>query len=301
MYRTVTLFIIVLQASPALGDTLHELIRNRAAATEQNFEDDPASALPKIPWVTQTETRRSLSGDLGVTRFTSSDVTSKEFGAGLFGQLHYSKLEQPDVVGMWGQSWELGLDTGFGADGTRYYGRGSATANFGTMATLSAARHAFYLRFAANLASFRDSSDSYSLGKVSIPMGFRFELKGATLELGGVPALGWASVLHNGQETSSGPLFFGAEAKVETKVGYLELERLFAASPADADQTALHTCGRYRQLVLCAEGTWLRLRDIGRGDSANFARVGINIGFGSWQRRTERSERKWVAPETSTR
>ena len=80
MYRTVTLFIIVLQALPALGDTLHELIRNRAAATEQNFEDDPASALPKIPWVTQTETRRSLSGDLGVTRFTSSDVTSKEFG-----------------------------------------------------------------------------------------------------------------------------------------------------------------------------------------------------------------------------
>jgi len=296
MYRTVTLLILMLRASPALGDTMLELVRNRTAATAQNFEDDPESALPKIPWVTQTETISSLSGDLGVTRFANRDLTSKEFGAGLIGQLHYSKLEQPELAGMWGQSWALGLDAGLGADGTRYYGRGRATANFGTMATLGAARHAFYLRFAANLASFRDSTDSYSTGTVSIPMGLRFELKGAALELGGVPALGWDSLLNNGQAYNSGPLFFGAEAKLETHAGYLEFQRLVAASPADADQTTLLTCGRYRQLVLCAEGAWLRLHDIGRGDEAKFARVGINIGFGNWQHRTERSERKWVVP-----
>ncbi len=301
MRRTLTFSLLFLGTLPASGQTMLEQAKQRGAASAQNFDDDPVKALPKIPWVTQSQTVSSLGGDLGITRVESGDSSSKELGAGLFGQLHASKFDQPNLAGMWGQSWQLGLDVGFGADGTRYYGRGSVSANFGTMATLSAARHAFYLRFAAGAANFRDAKDGFSTGRVSIPLGFRFLVDSAALEFGAVPALGWSSVLHESRDYSTGPLTMGVAMKFETQAGYLELQRLLGVTPADAGETTLKACGHYARLVLCTEGTWLQLHDISRGDEARFARIGINIGFGNWSRTSERSERKWAMPDVEMR
>jgi len=165
------------------------------------------------------------------------------------------------------------------------------------MATFSPRLHAFYLRFNGNIASFRNSQDSYSSGFVNIPMGLRFIFNRTAVELGGVSSLGWVSMIQGWQRYSSGPLFFGAQARLQTAAGYLEVQRMFAVSPADADHTTVLTCGHFQFFVVCAEGSWLRLRDLSRGDEAHYARVGLRIGFGSWGQKTENTERKWIVPD----
>jgi hypothetical protein len=297
MRRTLLLALILFYGSPALAETMLEQARTRGAASAQDFEDDPTNALPKIPWTTDSETSSLLGAEAGVARFAGNGFASKELGAGLVGQLRYSKLEQPELAGMWGQSWALALDTGFGAEGASYFGRGTARAQFGTMATLASAQHAFYLRFSGDLSTYRNSDNSFSTGFLSIPMGFRFKLKGAALELGGVSALGWSSVGQGSLNYGAGPLYFGAQSKLQTKVGFLEIQHLLAVSPAQAANTTLLSCGHYRSWIFCAEGTWLHLHDLNRSDEARFARVGIRIGFGSWESKTQHNQRKWVLPD----
>jgi len=299
MRRTLILALVWLNGSPARAETMLEQARMRGAASAQSFEDDPTNALPKIPWTSTVQTTSMLGAETGISRFAGYTSPSKEFGAGVVGQLSFSKLEQPEVVGMWGKSWSLQLDTGFGAEGTSYFGHGNAKAHFGTLATFASSQHAFYLRFAGDLATYRNSENAVSSGYLSIPLGFRFVLKGAALELGGVSALGWASVLEGSQHYGSGPLYFGAQAKLETHAGFLESQHVFAVTPAEAAHTTLLSCGHYRSWILCAEGTWLHLHDLSRSDEARFARVGIRVGFGSWGHQTQRTQRTWELPSVT--
>ena len=132
MRRTLILTLSLFSASPALAETMLEQARMQAAASAQDFEDDPTHALPKIPWVTEIETSKLFGVDASVARFAGNSPRSQQLGVALVGQLRYFKLEQPRVVGQWGQSWGVALGTGFGAEASSSFGLGNATAQFGT-------------------------------------------------------------------------------------------------------------------------------------------------------------------------
>ena len=285
------LIILLLCGSQAHAQTMLEQARMRGAAAAQSFDDDPTSALPEVPWTSETNTSSLLGVGVGLARLDGAIPSERHLGVGAAGQLRHAKLEQPLVPGLWGQSWAIAFDAQFGAESQRYFGLGNAQAQFGTLATLASAGHALYFRFAGDISIFRDSTDSVGTGFASIPVGARFNLDGAALEFGIVPALGWVSLFQDARQFAAGPLFFGAQGKWQTRAGWLEVQHLRGVSPANATVTTLLACGNYRHWTFCGEGSWPDLHDLGHGDQARFARVGIRIGLGSWHTPTERSLR----------
>ena len=286
----------LLGSSPVCAQTMLEQARMRGAAAAQDFDDDPANALPTVPWTLETNTSDLLGVDVGLSRL-STDVTSeRQLGIGVVGQFYHSKWEQPRLAGLWGQSWAVALDAAFGAESNRYFGAGGGLAQFGTLATLGAAGHAFFLRFSGELAAYRDTNNSIGTGFGSIPIGFRFRVANADLELGVVPALGWVSLFRDARPFNAGPLFIGGQMKWLTRSGFMQLQHLRGVSPADAADTTLLTCAYSGFIALCAEGTWVHLNDLGQGDLARFARIGIRIGLGATSRKSEREQRPAIVP-----
>ena len=286
----------LLGSSPVSAQTMLEQARMRGAAAAQDFEDDPTNALPMVPWTLEVNSSRMLGVDVGLSRMSADAGSERELGIGVVGQIYRSKWEQPRVAGLWGQSWAVALDAAFGAESNRYFGAGSGLAQFGTLATLGAAGHVFFLRFSGELATYRDPNDSMSTGFASIPVGVGFRVAQAHLELGVVPALGWASLFQDARQFDAGPLFIGAQMKWLTKPGFVALQYLRGVSPADATDTTLSTCAYSGLVALCAEGTWVRLNDLGQGNPASFARVGIRIGLGTSSRKSERELRPAIVP-----
>jgi hypothetical protein len=283
-------------SSSAPAQTMLEQARMRGAATAQSFDDDPTSALPKVPWSLETSTVGLLGTDAALARWGGGSMNERDFGVGLAAQLHHSKLEQPRVPGLWGQSWAVALNTEFGAQSRRYFGFGDALAQFGTLATLAAAGHALYFRFSGEMSVFGDSKNSIGSGFASIPFGLRFKVSGSALELGAAPALGWVSAFQDARQFTTGPLFFGGQAKWQTNAGWLQVQHLSGVSPAEAAVTTLLACGHSGVIALCAEGSWLDLHDLGQRDEARFARIGFRIGLGKWSNEAERVMRAAVVP-----
>ncbi len=290
------LAIVLLGSSPAFAQTMLEQVRMRGAAAAQDFDDDPENALPTVPWTIETSTLSILGIDTGLARLSGGQLNEHKLGIGGAGRLYHSELEQPRVAGLWGQSWAVALDAEFGAESTRYFGCGNALAQFGTLATLGAAGHAFFLRFSGEMSVFRDSVNSMGTGFAGIPVGLRFKLAEADFEVSAVPALGWATLFQDAQPFVAGPLFMGAQLKWLTKPGFIELQHMRGVSPAQAAITTLLTCAYSGYFALCAEGTWLALHDLGQGDQARFARVGVRIGLGTSSRNSERSLRPSIVP-----
>ncbi len=276
-----------LVSSSAQAQTMLEQARMRGAATAQSFDDDPINALPKVPWSLETSTVGLLGIDAGLARWGGSSMNERDFGVGLAAQLHHSKLEQPRVPGLWGQSWAVALNLDFGAQSRGVFGFGDALAEFGTLATLAAAGHAVYFRFSGEMSAFGDSKNSVGSGFASIPFGLRFKASGSALEVGAVPALGWVSLFQDARQFTTGPPFFGGQAKWQTHASWLQVQHLRGVSPAQAAVTTLLACGHSGVVALCAEGSWLDLHDLGQRDEARFARVGFRIGLGKWSSETE--------------
>ncbi len=273
-----------------------EQARQQGAAAAQDFIDDPTNALPLVPFSTESSTSSLLGVDVGLARWAGSIPRERKLGLGLVGQLRHSKLEQPRQVGLWGQSWTVKLDAELGAQADGYFVSGSAAAQFGTLVTLSNAGHAAYLRFSGDISIFGDTKYSMGTGLASIPFGMRLILAGAVFELGAVPGLGWTNIFEDSRHVGSGPLFFGGQARWQTQAGWLELQQMHGVSPADVVDTRVSACGHYKNWLLCADGSWLDLHDIGNGDEVRFARVGLRLGVGSWNLDTTQSLRTSLVP-----
>jgi hypothetical protein len=276
------LLVFFLSGSKVLAQTMLEQARQRGAAVSQDFEDDPNLALPEVRWTLENYSSRLFGVGMGLTHLGDSLPREREFGVGLVGQLRRSSLEQPRLVGLWGQSWALNLSADVGAQKSGYFAYGNGEADFGTLATLANAGHGLYLRFSGAMSVFLDDKTSMSKGLASIPFGMKMAVKGAVLELGAVPALGWASIFQDSKSYGSGPLFMGGQARWQSKAGWLELQQTYGVSPAKVTITTLSACGNTKSWMLCADGNWLDLHDLSRGDSARFVRIGLRLGIGSW-------------------
>jgi hypothetical protein len=293
---TSCLLVIFLSGFHGVAQTLLEQVRQRGAAVSQDFEDDPNQALPEAPWTLENYSSRLVGVGVGITRLGDSLPRQREFGLGLVGQLRRSSLEQPRLVGMWGQSWALNLNADIGAQKPGYFAYGTAAAEFGTLATLASAGHGMYLRFSGDMSVFIDDKVSMSRGLASIPFGMRMLVKGAVLELGAVPALGWASIFQDTRSYGSGPLFMGGQARWQSKAGWLELQQMRGVSPAQVVITTVSACGNTKSWMLCADGNWLDLHDISRGEPARLVRVGIRFGIGSWNLERKEVSRTALVP-----
>lgn len=283
--------VLSLSGAPATAQTMLEQVRQRGAAVSQDFVDDPSQALPEVPWTLENYSSRFVGVGVGLSQLGDSLPHESEFGVGLVGQLRRSSLEQPRLVGLWGQSWALNLSADVGAQSPSYFVFGTGEAEFGTLATLANAGHGVYLRFSGAMSVFLDDKTSMSKGLASIPFGMRMAIKGAVLELGAVPALGWANIFQDFRNYGSGPLFLGGQAKWQSKAGWLELQQTHGVSPAKVVITTVSACGNTKIWMLCADGNWLNLHDLSRGEAARFVRVGLRLGIGNWSLDTEEVSR----------
>ena len=290
------LLILFPLGTQAFAQTMLEQVRNRGAAVSQDFEDDPNQALPKVPWTLENYWFRLVGVGVGTTHLGDSLPRETEFGVGLVGQLRRSSLEQPRLVGMWGQSWALNLGADIGSEMPGNFAYGNADAEFGTLATLAHAGHGLYLRFSGAMSVFLDDKTSMSRGLASIPFGMRLAIKGAALELGAVPALGWANIFQDSRSYGSGPLFMGGQARWQSKAGWLELQQTRGVSPAQVAITTVSACGNTKIWMLCADGNWLDLHDLSHGEAARFVRVGLRIGIGSWNFESKEVSRTALVP-----
>jgi hypothetical protein len=296
MRRSASFLLVLLAASPVSAETMLEQARQRGAASAEDFEDDPTTALPQVPWFTETRTSRLLGLDVELSRLGGASYGRREFGLAAAGHVFHSKLEQPLSAGLWGQSWAIALTTEFGADSRGLLGYGAAMGQFGTLATLNACGHAIFFRFSGELSMAGDVDDTLGRGFASIPIGVRFRFRGSALELGAEPALGWINLVRDSQPYAAGPLFIGGHVKWQTEAGWFELQQRRGVSPAHADDTELLACTHAGVVSLCAEGDVVRLRDLSSGDTARFARVGVRFGLGQWASETQQSQRPLVVP-----
>jgi hypothetical protein len=290
------LLVLFFSGTHAAAETMLEQVRQRGAAVSQDFVDDPSQALPEVPWTVEDYSSRLVGVSIGLTHLGDSLPRESEFGVGLVGQLRRSNLEQPRLVGLWGQSWALNLGANMGAQTPGYFVFAAGDAEFGTVATLAHAGHGVYLRFSGAMSAFVDNRISMSQGLASIPFGPRLVIDGAVLELGAVPALGWASIFQDSKGYGSGPLFFGGQARWQSKAGWLELQQTRGVSPAQITITTVSACGNTKSWILCADGNWLDLHDLSRGEPARFMRVGLRIGIGSWNLETKEVSRTALVP-----
>ena len=141
-----------------------------------------------------------------------------------------------------------------------------------------------------------DPKYSSGLGLASVPFGVHWDLSGAALELGAVPALGWASVANDYRQADTGPVFLGGEAKLLTKAGWLELQHLRAVTPADATTTLLSACAQQGHWSLCADGGWLQLHDLANGAAGRYSHMGLHFGMASFVDDTRNVSRVAVTP-----
>ncbi len=258
-----------------------EQARLRGAAAEQDFADDPTRALPQVPWTAETRDFGMLGVTVDRAQWDVAGIRDHSMAVGLTGQMRHFKLEQPRLVGLWGQSWGIQLSANAGADKAGLLAYGDAEAEFGTIATIAERGHGIYLRFSAQMSMAADPQTSSGIVLGRIPFGLRWDLGGAALELGAVPALGWATVSNNDRHLGTGPLFMGGEAKLLSKAGWLELQHLRSVNPSDASSTMLSACAKQGQWALCADGSWLELHDLSNGAEARFARMGLRLGTAS--------------------
>ena len=288
--------VLLLSGAPATAQTMLEQAKQHGAAVSQDFVDDPSQALPVVPWTLENYSLRLVGVGAGLTHLGDSLPREGTSGFGFVGQLRRSSLEQPRLVGLWGQSWALNLSADVGAETRGLFASATGAAEFGTLATLANAGHGLYLRFSGDMSVFVDDKTSMSRGLGSIPFGMRLAVKGAVLELGAVPALGWASIFQDSRSYGSGPLFMGAQARWQSKAGWLELHQSHGVSPAHVVITTVSACGNAKHWMLCADGNWLDLRDLSRGEPARFVRIGLRLGIGNFGLEREQVSRTLVAP-----